>query len=127
MALAATEDAIKLFRRLQEPGAPVADIIDKLGEQQDQLRPEDVINNALRLETADAIHLLKLVDGLLGGSVTVDEVLRVAQSASERTSGLDQLLAGGVNGAADMDRDDDGDCLALSVGVAFAAVPVFTF
>lgn len=63
MALAAAEDTIKLFRRLQEPGASVAEIIDQLGAQQEQLRPEDVINNALRLDPPEAIHLLKLVEG----------------------------------------------------------------
>ena len=63
MALAAAEDSIKLFRRLQEPGASVAEIIDQLSAQQEQLRPEDVINNALRLEPPESTHLLKLVEG----------------------------------------------------------------
>ena len=63
MALAAAGDTIKLFRRLHEPGAVVGEIIDRLGAQRENLRPEDIINNALRLESSEAIHLLKLVEG----------------------------------------------------------------
>ena len=60
---AAAIDTVRLFRRLHEPGAPVGEIIDQLNQQQQQLRPEDIINNALRLESQDAIRLLKLVEG----------------------------------------------------------------
>lgn len=63
MSAAVKDDPVKLFRRLQESGAQTGEIIDRLCSQQQQLRPEDVINNALRLETQDAIRLLKLVEG----------------------------------------------------------------
>ncbi|HKJ52381.1 MAG TPA: serine/threonine-protein kinase [Gammaproteobacteria bacterium] len=63
MSAAAKHEPVKLFRRLQESGAQSGDIIDRLCSQQQQLRPEDIINNALRLETQDAIRLLKLVEG----------------------------------------------------------------
>ena len=53
----------KLFRRLHEPGASVHEIIDVLAAQQHLLKPEDVINNALRLEPGDALRLFKLVEG----------------------------------------------------------------
>ncbi len=62
MTASAAETA-RLFRRLVEPDAPAHDIIDKLEAQQASLRPEDVINYALRLESGDAIRLLKLVEG----------------------------------------------------------------
>ena len=63
MSAAVKDDPVKLFRRLQEAGAQTGEIIDRLYSQQQQLRPEDIINNALRLETQDAIRLLKLVEG----------------------------------------------------------------
>lgn len=63
MNAAASSDTARLFRRLHESGAQVGEIIDQLKSQQKQLRPEDVINNALRLETEDAMQLLKLVEG----------------------------------------------------------------
>jgi serine/threonine-protein kinase len=63
MNSAAAVDVVKLFRGLHETSAPVGEIIDELSLHQAQLRPEDIINNALRLETQDAIHLLKLVEG----------------------------------------------------------------
>ena len=63
MTAATAEDALKLFRSLHEPGASVSEIIERLGSQPQQLRPEDVINNALRLEPTEAKHLLRLVEG----------------------------------------------------------------
>jgi len=63
MSTAAKHEPVKLFRRLQESGAQSGDIIDRLCSQQQHLRPEDIINNALRLDTQDAIRLLKLVEG----------------------------------------------------------------
>jgi len=56
-------DINKLFRKLLEPDAPVHDVIAELEGQVQDLRPEDVINYALRLEPTEAIALLKLVEG----------------------------------------------------------------
>ncbi len=56
-------DASKLYRKLLEPNASHNEIIDELEAQQQDLRPEDVINYALRLESEEAIRLLKLVEG----------------------------------------------------------------
>ena len=55
--------ADKLYKRLHEPGASAAEIIDLLGVQARLLKPEEIINNALKLDTAYAIQLLKLVEG----------------------------------------------------------------
>lgn len=68
-----------------------------------------------------------LVDGRLGGAVTLEEVFRVATTAGERTGGLEMLLGSGIRGSADMLRNDDGECEGLSVGVSFDTAPVFTF
>ncbi len=56
-------DTARLLRRLHEPGAAVNEVIDVLESLQHLLKPEDVINNALRLESADALRMLKLVEG----------------------------------------------------------------
>ena len=59
----------KLFQRLHEPGASAPEIIDILSLQRKFLKPEDIINNSLKLDTAYAIQLLKLVEG---SKVSVD-------------------------------------------------------
>jgi eukaryotic-like serine/threonine-protein kinase len=56
-------DASKLYARLHEPGAAVGDIIELLDAQKQFLRPEDIINNSLKLESGDAQMLLQLVEG----------------------------------------------------------------
>ena len=65
MSAATKNQPVKLFRRLKESNAQAGDIIERLYSQQQHLRPEDIINNALRLETQDAIRLLKLVEPLI--------------------------------------------------------------
>jgi len=56
-------DASKLFARLHEPGAAVGDIIELLNEQKQYLRPEDIINHSMKLESDYAQMLLRLVEG----------------------------------------------------------------
>ena len=56
-------DSVKLFQRLHEPGASLSEIIEVLASQQQSLKPEDIINHALKLESDYAIQLLKLVEG----------------------------------------------------------------
>ena len=56
-------DSVKLFQRLHEPGASPTQVIEVLASQQQSLRPEDIINHALKLESDHAIELLKLVEG----------------------------------------------------------------
>lgn len=56
-------DESALFKRLHEPDTSRTDIIDLLASQKDSLKPEDIINHALKLDSADAIQLLKLVEG----------------------------------------------------------------
>ena len=51
----------RLFKKLHEPGAPRVEIISILEFQASQLKPEQIISNALKLEPADAEQLLKLV------------------------------------------------------------------
>ena len=52
---------VKLLKRLHEEDAPKAEIIDILESQAAQIKPEQIIINALRLERSDAEQLLKLV------------------------------------------------------------------
>jgi len=68
-----------------------------------------------------------LVRGRMGGAITVERVLDLASTAGERTHGLEDLLGGGITGSADLVRDDNNECQALSAGVTFEARPVFTF
>ena len=56
-------DASKLYRRLHEPGAALVEIIDVLRSQNHLLKPEDIINNAIRLDSSFAVGLLKLTEG----------------------------------------------------------------
>ncbi|MDC1287464.1 protein kinase [Gammaproteobacteria bacterium] len=50
----------RLLKRLHAPDAPRAEIIGILDFQAAQLKPEQIISNALRLDRADAEQLLKL-------------------------------------------------------------------
>ena len=56
-------DATKLFQRLRDPKSSPAEVIEVLEAQKKSLKPEDIINHSLKLETDDAIQLLKLVEG----------------------------------------------------------------
>jgi serine/threonine-protein kinase len=56
-------DSTKLFQRLHEPGASLHEVIEVLESQKQLLKPEDIINHALKLESDYAIQLLKLVEG----------------------------------------------------------------
>ncbi len=50
----------RLFKKLHEPDAPRAEIIGILEFQAAQLKPEQIISNALKLDRGDAEQLLKL-------------------------------------------------------------------
>jgi len=56
-------DASKLYQRLHAPGAVVGDIIELLDAQKQFLRPEEIINNSLKLDSDYAMMLLPLVYG----------------------------------------------------------------
>ena len=56
-------DASKLYQRLHEPGAAVGDVIELLAAQKQFLRPEEIINNSLKLDPDYALMLLQLVEG----------------------------------------------------------------
>ena len=60
--LKATVNTTKLLQRLHEPGAFPTEIINALEAQKQFLKPEDIINHALKLESDDAIQLLKLIE-----------------------------------------------------------------
>ena len=55
-------NATKLFSRLHEQDAPCAEIIKLFRAQVKGLKPEDIINNALKLSGGDAIDLLALAE-----------------------------------------------------------------
>ena len=56
-------DASKLFKKLHEPGSSPGDIIEELDAQKRFLKPEDIINNSLKLDSEYAIMMLQLVEG----------------------------------------------------------------
>jgi len=56
-------DVTKLFQSLHDPKASPAEVIELLEAQKHALKPEDIINHSLKLESDDAIQLLKLVEG----------------------------------------------------------------
>ncbi|MCP4232428.1 MAG: protein kinase [Aestuariibacter sp.] len=55
-------NAVKLFNRLHEKEASCAEIIELLKAQVSGLKPEDIINNALKLDGRDALELLALAE-----------------------------------------------------------------
>ncbi|MCP4284778.1 MAG: protein kinase [Gammaproteobacteria bacterium] len=57
-----TVDTAKLFQRLHEPDVSPYEVIAVLESQKHQLKPEDIINHSIKLETDYAIRLLKLVE-----------------------------------------------------------------
>lgn len=59
----------KLFSRLQPGKASNAEIIDLLGVQAKTLKPEEILNSAVKLDDSDGVLLLKLADE---SEVTVD-------------------------------------------------------
>ena len=55
-------EASALFRCLRDTDVSATEIIDILGSQKHSLKPEDIINHSLKLDTEFAIQLLKLVE-----------------------------------------------------------------
>ncbi len=53
----------KLFKKLDNPGGSPGDIIEELDAYKQYIKPEDIINNSLKLDSEYAIMLLQLVDG----------------------------------------------------------------
>ena len=53
----------KLFKKLHQPGSPTTEIIDILGSRIKELKPEQIINNALKLNKLHADRLLKMAEG----------------------------------------------------------------
>jgi len=84
----------------------------------------DVENGYIEFELNDTGDI---VSGKMGGSVTREQVMQLATTAAGRTKGLQQLLSGGIDDAADLDPDTTGECQSLSMAVTFAGVQVFTF
>lgn len=56
-------DASKIYRQLQEPGADIGAVIELLDAQKQFLRPEDIINHSLKLDSEYAQIMLQLVEG----------------------------------------------------------------
>jgi serine/threonine-protein kinase len=56
-------DSSRLFQRLHEPGASLNEVIEVLEARKHLLKPEDIINHSLKLESDYAIQLLKLIEG----------------------------------------------------------------
>ena len=53
----------RLFKKLHNPGVSPGDIIEELDAYKQYIKPEDIINNSLKLDSEYAIMLLQLVDG----------------------------------------------------------------
>ena len=56
-------DVSKLYKKLLEPGGSPGDVIAQLEEKKRFLRPEEIINYSLKLDSEYAIMLLQLVEG----------------------------------------------------------------
>lgn len=58
-----TINTTKLMQRMHEPGTRVDQIVDVLKSQTDSLKPEEVIQHALKLNSEFSVELLKLLEG----------------------------------------------------------------
>ena len=56
-------DAAKLYQQLRDPRADIGAVIEMLDAQKESLRPEDIINHSLKLESEYAQIMLQLVEG----------------------------------------------------------------
>ena len=56
-------DVSKLYKKLHEAGGSPGDVIEQLEAQKRFLRPEEIINHSLKLDSEYAIMLLQLVEG----------------------------------------------------------------
>jgi len=56
-------DVSKLYKKLLEPGGSPGDVIAQLEAKKRFLRPEEIINHSLKLDSEYAIMLLQLVEG----------------------------------------------------------------
>lgn len=56
-------EASVLFKKLHDADSPIGDIIEQLDAQKRYLKPEDIINNSLKLDSDYAPMLLQLVNG----------------------------------------------------------------
>jgi len=52
----------RLFRRLHQSGTSKTELINTLASHSKKLKPDDIINNAIRLDPADGISLIKLAE-----------------------------------------------------------------
>ena len=53
----------KLFRKLHEPGNSATEVIDILSAQMEFLKPEQIVNSALKLNKVHAARLFKIAEG----------------------------------------------------------------
>ncbi|MFO0724264.1 MAG: hypothetical protein U1E65_10805 [Myxococcota bacterium] len=95
--------------------------------------PVIVFGELYELKLADARSRLTWnedgsLDGVLGGSVPVEQILTMVRTA-QGMSGVDYLglFGGSIRETADLGPDGTGDCDAISMAATFHAVPAFTF
>jgi len=68
-----------------------------------------------------------LVDGLLGGSVSIDELYAIGETAAKDDASVLTGIQAVVNGAGDMAPDAEGQCQEISGAFAFSGVSAFFF
>jgi hypothetical protein len=68
-----------------------------------------------------------MVDGLLGGSVAIDELYAIGETAAKDDPSVLTGIQAVVSGAGDMARDEDGQCQEISGTFAISAVSAFFF
>ena len=68
-----------------------------------------------------------LEEGLLGGRVTIENLLEIAERAELEAGGIYDAVTFLLDGMADMAPNEDGQCQELSAALTFTAVSGFLF
>jgi hypothetical protein len=77
--------------------------------------------------TADVSYDGGLVNGILGGRVTIENLLTIAERAELEAGGIYEAVTFLLDGMADMSPNEDGECQDLSAALTFTSVSGFLF
>jgi hypothetical protein len=77
--------------------------------------------------TADVSYDGGLVNGIMGGRVTIENLLTIAERAELEAGGIYEAVTFLLDGMADMSPNEDGVCQELSAALTFTSVSGFLF
>ena len=114
------------------PNARITDGVLEAGPY-DTFLPIDVFGVHYELDVRGAYLRGRLTydggieDGVLGGAVTYESLLELAEKADGEAGGIYDRVLLITDGLTDMMRDDEGVCQAMSASLVYSAVPAFFY